>query len=233
MINNVSDNKDLPRIFFFTGLGADERAFAYLKIKTSLPKFYVSWLKPGIDEDFGDYCQRLAKELGIKNGDILIGLSFGGLVVTEINKFIKPALSILISSASTRKELPLIYRAADRVNLHYLIPKSSLNKPNRLRHFLFGLKKPAQRKLFDEIVTHTDPDFVRWAMDKIVHWKNSERPENLFKIHGTSDRIIPIHKASSDFIIKGGSHFLTWENAAEVSAVISMLMKAKGLDTGE
>ncbi len=233
MTNEVSNDKKSPRIFFFTGLGADERAFSYLKIKTSLQQIYVAWLKPEKQEPLINYCHRLVEKYKIEEGDILIGLSFGGLVVTEINQYIRPSLSILISSASTRKELPLMYRAARRVNLHYLIPKSSLNKPNRLRYYLFSLKKPAQRQLFDEIVTHTDPDFVRWAMDKIVHWENSVRPKNLFKIHGTSDRIIPIHKASSDFIIKGGSHFLTWENSEEVSAIIRQLMKAKGFDTGE
>ncbi len=227
MTNEISDGKYLPRIFFFTGLGADERAFSDLIIETSLQQIHVSWLKPEKQESLTVYCRRLIEEYKIKNGDILIGLSFGGLVVTEINQLIKPALSILISSASTRKELPLIYRIAGRINLHYLIPKSLLNKPNRLRYYLFSLKKPAQKKLFDEIVSNADPDFVLWAIDKIVHWKNSERPENLFKIHGTSDRIMPIHKSSSDFIIKGGSHFLTWENAEEVSAIIRHLMKTK------
>ncbi len=233
MTNEVSNDKNLPRIFFFTGLGADERAFLYLNIKTSLQQIHVAWLKPEDRESLTAYCRRLVEEYAIKESDMLVGLSFGGLVVTEISNLVKPVLSILISSVSTRKELPLIYRVAGWINLHNLIPKSSLNKPNRMRYYLFGLKKPVQKKLFDEIITNTNPDFVQWAIDKVVHWENSERPENLYKIHGTSDRIIPIHKASSDFIIKGGSHFLTWENAAEVSAIIRQLMNAKGLITGE
>ncbi len=233
MCNEFSDDKNLPQIFFFTGLGADERAFSNLIIKTPLQQIHVSWLKPKKQEPLTVYSRRLIEKYKMKDGDVLIGLSFGGLVVTEINKLIKPALSILISSASTRKELPLIYRIAGLINLHYLIPESLLNKPNRLRYYLFSLKDTAQKKLFDEIVSNADPDFVQWAIDKIVHWKNSERPENLFKIHGTSDRIIPIHKSSSDFIIKGGSHFLTWENAEEVSAIIRQLMKAKGFGTGK
>jgi len=233
MTNEVSDNKNHPRIFFFTGLGADERAFSYLKIDTPLQQIYVTWLKPEKQELLIDYCRRLTEKYKIKESDILIGLSFGGLVVTEINQFIKPALSILISSVSTRQELPLVYRVAGRINLHYLIPKSSLNKTNQLRYFLFGLKKPAQKKLFDEIVSNADPDFVQWAIDIIVRWENSKKPENLFIIHGTSDRIMPIHKASSDFIIKGGSHFLTWENAEDVSAIIRQLIKAKVPDTGK
>jgi len=225
----MNNQKHFPRIFFFTGLGADERAFAYLKIKTSLPQIHVPWLKPDKNESLENYCRRLVQRHGVKDGDILIGLSFGGLVVVEISKLIKPALSILISSASTRKELPLLYRIAGKTDLHRVVPKSVLNKPNRLKYYLFSLKKPEQRKLFDEIVTDADVDFVRWAIDKIVHWENSNRPENLYKIHGTADRIMPVHKPSVNFIIQGGSHFLTWENAAEVSTIIRQLMDQKGL----
>jgi len=226
-----SDNKNLSRIFFFTGLGADERAFSQLEVQTSLQKIHIAWLKPQKKETLPAYCHRLIKHYGIKNGDVLIGLSFGGLVVTEINKLLKPTLSILISSISTRRELPLLYRLAGLLNLHNLIPKSSLSKPSRLKYYLFGLKKPVQKQLFDEIITDADPDFVQWAIEKIVHWKNSERPENLYKINGTSDRVIPVHKASSDFVIKGGSHFLTWENADTVSEIIRQLMKEKGFET--
>ncbi len=216
-----------PRIFYFTGLGADERAFANLKIKTTLTQINVSWLKPEKDEELGNYSQRLTKKYGIKNGDVLVGLSFGGLVVTEINKTIKPALSILISSAATRKELPLLYRMAGKLNLEKIIPKALLNKPGRLKYYLFSLKKPEHKRLFDEIITDADIYFVRWAVGIILHWKNDKRPENLFKIHGTADRIMPVHKASSNFIIKGGSHFLTWENADDVSSIIEQLLDMK------
>lgn len=230
MMNN---QQKLPRIFFFPGLGADKRAFSNLKIKTSLQQIPIDWLKPEKRESLTAYCRQLTEKYRINDGDVLVGLSFGGLVVTEINKFIRPALSILISSASTRKELPLIYRIAGGLNLHQLIPKSALNKPNRLKYYLFSLNKPEQRNLFNEIITDADPDFVRWAVDKIVHWQNRKRPENLFKINGTADRIMPIHKASTDFVIKDGSHFLTWENAEDVAAIIRRLMKEKGLNTGE
>ncbi|GMT44267.1 MAG: hypothetical protein IEMM0006_0099 [bacterium] len=231
MDKRLSNKKTLAQIFFFTGLGADERAFSQLEVQTSLPKIHVAWLKPQRKETLPAYCRRLIKHYKIKNGDVLIGLSFGGLVVTEINKLIKPALSILISSVSTRKELPLLYRIAGRLNLHNLIPKSSLNKPNRLKYYFFSLKKPAQKQLFDDIITDADPDFDQWAIEKIVHWKNSKRPENLYKINGSSDRIIPVRKASSDFVIEGGSHFLTWENADAVSEIIRQLLEKNGFET--
>ncbi len=226
----MNDQINQPRIFFFTGLGADERAFAYLKLNISILQVHVSWLKPLKHEPLATYCRRLAEKYKIKNGDILIGLSFGGMVVSEINKFIRPALSILISSAATSKELPVLYRFAGRINLHHLISKSLLTKPGWLKDYLFSLKKPMQKLLFDEIISNADPDFVQWAITKIVHWKNDRRPENLFKIHGTADRIMPLHSSSADFVIQGGSHFLTWENAADVSAIIRQLIKVKFSD---
>ncbi len=219
------NDKLRQQIFFFTGLGADERAFAYLKLKTDLPRIYIAWLPPEKDESLAGYCQRLVEAYGIKNGDILIGLSFGGMVATEISLKIKASLTVLISSASTRQELPLLYRVAGKTGLDRLIPKKMLKSPGKLKYFLFGLHKPEQRQLFDEIVRQADVEFVRWALRKVVTWNNRVRPENLIKIHGTADKIMPIHRRSTDFVLQGGSHFLTWEKAEEVSAILNNLLE--------
>lgn len=213
------------RIFFFTGLGADERAFAFLKLKTGYQQIHVAWIEPGKKESLPDYCRRLVEKYDIRDNDILVGLSFGGLVAVEINRIVKPSLTILISSASTRDELPALYRIAGKTGLYHLIPKSVLGKPGRLKYYLFSLKKPEQRKLFDEIVRGSDTDFVQWAIRQVVCWNNEVRPPRLFKLHGTADRIMPLHKPSTDFIIPGGSHFLTWENAAEVSDIMDRLLQ--------
>ncbi len=219
------NDKSRQRIFFFTGLGADERAFAHLKLKTDLPQVHVAWLPPEKEESLTGYCQRLAKTYGIKDGDLLIGLSFGGLVATEISMKIKTSFTVLISSAATRQELPLLYRIAGKTGLDRLIPKKLLKSPEKLKYFLFGLHKPEQRQLFDEIVRQADVEFVRWALRKVVTWDNRVRPENLIKIHGTADKIMPIHRRSTDFVLSGGSHFLTWEKAKEVSTILNHLLE--------
>jgi len=219
-------HKNKPsRIFFFTGLGADERAFAYLKINVPFQKIYVTWLPPEKNESLASYCRRLTEKYGIEDQDVLIGLSFGGMVATGISRQVNPALTILISSAATRKELPLFYRIAGKTGLYHLISTRFLNKPGRIKHYLFGLRKPEQRQLFDEIITGADISFVRWAIRRVVTWNNKVRPENLVKIHGTADRILPLHKPSTDYVIPGGSHFLTWEKAEEVSGLVNKLLE--------
>jgi pimeloyl-ACP methyl ester carboxylesterase len=223
-VNNVSG----PRLFFFTGLGADERAFSGLKITVPFQKIYVAWLPVEEEkESLIHYVKRLVEKYHIRKGDILIGLSFGGFVVTEINRILQPSLSILISSASTRQEMPFLYRIAGRLGLDGILPCAWLNRPDKLKHYFFGLKTPEQKKLFAEILSGADPCFMRWAVSRIVRWQNLQRPESLYKIHGTADRIIPLRQAAADFIIPGGSHFLTWEKAAEVSEIINRLIRGK------
>ena len=223
-------NKPIPkvnnknRIFLFTGLGADQNAFSQLKISESYLTIQVKWLPASSKENLNDYCKRLIKHYNILTSDILIGLSFGGIVVTEISKLIHVKLSILISSASTRQELPLFFSIAGLLNLDKLISRRLLNQPSSLKYYFFGLKTQNQKQLLDKIVSASDKAFVRWAIHQITHWKNQTRPPKLYKIHGTADRIIPIHKPSTDFIIEEGSHFMTWENAGEVAKIINLLL---------
>ncbi len=212
------------RIFLFTGLGADQNAFSQLKISESHIAIQVKWLPANSKENLNHYCKRLIQHYNILTSDILIGLSFGGIVVTEISKQLHVKLSILISSASTRQELPLFFSIAGLLNLDKLISQGLLNQPSSFKYYLFGLKTQNQKQLFDKIVSASDKVFVRWAIHQITHWKNRTRPPKLYKIHGTADRIIPIHKSSTDFIIEGGSHFMTWENADEISGIINFLL---------
>ncbi len=220
----MQDNKP-RRIFFFTGLGADERAFVYLKINPRFKKIHVAWLPPEKNESLTRYGRRLASHYAITKEDVLVGLSFGGMVATEISRQINSTLTVLISSAATRQELPRLYRIAGKTGFYHFIPGRMLNKPGRVKYYLFGLRKPEQRQLFDEIITGADVHFVRWAIRRVVTWNNKVRPENLVKIHGTADRILPLHKPSTDFIIPGGSHFLTWEKAEEVSGILNKLLE--------
>ncbi len=220
------------KLFLISGLGADKRAFANLHLNREWERINVEWITPLAGESVARYAARLAERYGMDNQSVIIGLSFGGLIAVEITKIVHPALTIIISSAATVKELPFLYRLAGALKLAKLIPAKVLNRPNRLFHRFFGLKKERETKLFDEIVAGSDPFFVKWALLQITTWKNTERPEQVVKIHGTKDRLLPIHKKSTDYVVHGGTHFLTWENAARVSEIINRLLSGLQEKTG-
>jgi len=66
----------------------------------------------------------------------------------------------------------------------------------------------------------TDPKFLRWAIDKIVNWTNTTQPRNVFHIHGTSDRILPIKFVSCDIKIKDGGHLMILNKADQLSIIL-------------
>ena len=83
----------------------------------------------------GGYNANVFKEISQQIKDknpILIGLSFGGIVATELSKIISVEKLILISSLKTKSEIPLIYRLAGKLHIHRIIPYSVLKKD----HFL-------------------------------------------------------------------------------------------------
>lgn len=213
------------KIFLFTGLGADERAFSYLKFPGDYQIIPVYWLKTEKNESLSSYCRRLIDKYEIRSTDILIGLSFGGIVATKIHILLNSSLTILISSVSTKYELPILYKIAGTLNVNKIIPKSFYNNPDLLKKYFFNLKTEEQTKLFDEILKKSDVDFVSWAIDKILHWNNTERPNRLFKINGSADRILPVKRKNTDFLIISGNHFLTWQKPDEISDIIKGLLK--------
>jgi esterase/lipase len=73
------------------------------------------------NEDISHYAQRLSAR--IEPNSILIGLSFGGMIVAiEIAKHI-PSKIILVSSASSFRQIPWLFRLWDWSQLIKLLPK--------------------------------------------------------------------------------------------------------------
>lgn len=52
----------------------------------------------------------------------LLGLSFGGIIVQEMNRFLSPKKTILISTVKNHSELPKLMRWGGKLNADRLIP---------------------------------------------------------------------------------------------------------------
>jgi pimeloyl-ACP methyl ester carboxylesterase len=212
----------LKKVYIFSGLGADERVFKYLDFK-DLDVTFVQWIKPKVDEPLVNYVSRIREQIKDEN-PILIGLSFGGIVATELAKIIPIEKLILISSLKTKAEIPLIYRLAGKTNLHRLIPYSILKKDHFLNRWLFGAIKKNDRELFKRVLADTDVDFLKWAINCIVKWNNTELHANLFHIHGTADKLLPIHKSSEAIVIQNGGHLMVLDKAKHVSEALHQII---------
>lgn len=217
----------MRKAYLFSGLGADERVFGFLKLEFD-QKRCIKWASPKTGEGLIDYAKRIVEEQFDKEEAepvVLIGVSFGGIVATEVSKLVKTEKLILISSIKTRREIPLIYRIAGFLKLHVLIPATMLKSANFFTYFLFGVKEKERKQLLKTILKETDSRFLKWAMNEIVNWRNEIVPENTVHIHGTRDWILPFRCVKNVVEILGGGHLMIITHSLELSKIINTRLK--------
>jgi pimeloyl-ACP methyl ester carboxylesterase len=205
------------KIYAISGLGADERVFKYLSLKYELVP--ISWIKPLNKESIIDYSQRLIDKYDLKNEHDfgVLGVSFGGLIATEISKLLNPIFTILISSVETRDDLNGVIKLAGKSKLIELIPERLFNPPKPIAHFLFGTDK---KELLNSILDDTDLNFAKWATRELINWQNQIRLPKLIKIGGSKDKLLA-PKGNNTIIVKGGEHFMMVDRADEISEIIN------------
>src|SRR5687768_12603951 len=99
----------MQKVYFISGLGADERAFSFLDLGFCEPVF-IPWVRPLEGETVPAYAVRL-KERIPEDFPIIVGLSFGGMVAVEIGKAFPCKKIVLLSSAKTQKEIPFYLKS--------------------------------------------------------------------------------------------------------------------------
>ena len=212
--------QDNRQIYIISGLGADERAFQFLKLDFINRVKHISWITPYKNEKLETYSNRIIERNSIQENSVLIGLSFGGVVAVEISKQIKLSKVILISSVRNKRDLPLSFRFYGRFGLTKLIPRKALGKSNYFVEKVFGVTNDWEKQLLGKVLTDTDTYFAKWAISKISNWKESNKNENVVRVHGNIDKLIPL-KNQVDYVIDNGSHFMIVQKSEEISKILN------------
>lgn len=119
-------------LYFFSGLGADERAFEKIVIPERWKVVHIKWFEPQKDDTLSTYCYKIGEQIKKHKDYSFIGLSFGGVVAVELSKILTPKHLILISSVSNRKELSFEYKCLRKIKLYRIIPKRLFILPHLL-----------------------------------------------------------------------------------------------------
>ncbi|MFN0200393.1 MAG: alpha/beta fold hydrolase [Bacteroidia bacterium] len=204
----------MKKVYCFTGLGADKRVLESLQLP-DYDLIYIDWIPPLTGESISEYAQRLLPQISTQN-PILMGLSFGGMMMMEVAKLIPTEKLISLASAKTKHEIPFYYRIFRWLPIYKWLPTKWLIHPNLITYWLFGAKSKEEKELLKAILHDTDGLFFLWAVEQILLWENATVPTNIFHIHGTSDHILPAYFAQTDVLIQGGGHFMTVNCAKEI-----------------
>lgn len=210
------------KCYLLSGLGADGTVFQYLDFE-GVEVEYMEWLSPLPKETLPAYAKRMTQKITTPH-PILVGLSFGGMVAMEIAKQIPVKKIILISSAKERKELPWFYRFSAKLKLQKILPYTLIKRTNGFTYWLFGATSAHEKALLKEIFRKTPMTFLKWAINAILTWKNTEIYTHILHIHGDKDRILPYKNVKDTLCITGGGHSMIVNKAHEIAPLINKFL---------
>ncbi len=183
----------------------------------------MKWITPSINDTIASYAEKLFESINDEYATI-VGVSFGGMLATEIAKKHPGTKVIIISSCKTCSEIPgyiRFWRHFPIYNFH----------SNKVRDYggqfvlrILGAKGAEQRKVQQEILKTSDPLFIRWAIHAIVNWNNTVIPQNVIHIHGSADKLLRYSYVKADYTINKGEHVMIMDNAEELSELLDKII---------
>jgi pimeloyl-ACP methyl ester carboxylesterase len=206
-------------IYFIPGLGADKKIFRSISVPQANKAIYIEWIKPLKNETLQSYSYRIAEQIDTTQPFLIVGLSFGGMLATEIVNKYPLGKMIILSSVASAHDLPFYYRIAGKLSMHKLVP-ISLMKSAALMKRLFTAETAEQKAYLKMAIREVDTSFIRWALDAIVKWKGSAVFAGYIHIHGSKDAILPVRFCKPTHIIKGGGHLMILTKNNEISDII-------------
>ena len=210
------------QMYCVPGLGASPKIFENLDLpEDRINIHFLEWKIPlSLEETIEHYAERMCRDIHHKN-PILLGVSFGGVMVQEMAKVIDTKKIILVSSIKSRHELPNRLRVIRNTKAYKLFPTHVAENLEEYTKYFFGnfLKKKAE--LYRMYLPVRNPEYLKWSIYQVLHWKQDFHMDNLLHIHGTNDSVFP-HKYIQSFTpVVDGKHEMILTKARYISKIIT------------
>jgi pimeloyl-ACP methyl ester carboxylesterase len=213
-----------PHIFFISGLGADHRAFDRINLD-GYEQTHLPWIIPEWKDTMHTYARKMAEPILQAQNPVVIGLSLGGMLASEMTTFMPELQVILVSSIKHHRERSNILR------LGRVFPIQGLMPPNAMHRFS-SFWKMAQKKRLQGDADHMiqmfhdqNDKFLRWAILHAPKWRGKGDETRIAHIHGTADRMFPYHRIQNAIPVEGGSHLMVYVQGEEVTRLIMKELK--------
>ena len=195
-------------VYFMPGLAASSLIFERIVLPDSLFEVHLlDWELPIENESLKDYAKRMAEKITAPN-PVLIGVSFGGILVQEMAAFLNPLKVIIISSVKSNIEFPRRMKIAKTTKAYKLIPTSIFSNMEKLSAFSFGKSIAHRLKLYERYLSVRDVHYLDWAIERILLWDRTQVDPNVIHIHGDADEVFPIQYIKDCIVVKGGTHIM-------------------------
>ena len=193
-------------VYFMPGLAASSKIFEFIDLPNDIFEVHLlDWFTPNLNETLPKYAKRMAENVHHENA-VLIGVSFGGVLVQEMKPFLNIRKIIIVSSIRSNTELPGRMKLAKTTKAYKLIPTGLLKDVDMLTKFAFGDVLKKKLKLYEAYLHMRNKEYLDWAIEQMVCWNRTKIDPDVIHIHGDADEVFPSKNIKEFINVKGGTH---------------------------
>lgn len=197
--------KEVIHVYCVPGLAADVNIFEFIRLPEEFVLHMIPWKMPFKNEPLKDFAKRMAVEVKHENV-VLIGVSFGGIVVQEMKSLLNLKKLIIISSVKSKNEFPLRLHLMKATKVYKLIPTSLIGKIKRWEQLVYGDVSKKIAQAYQKYLTVTDKDYLDWAIENVLRWKQEIPDPDVIHIHGEKDQVFPSKNIKDCIIVPKANH---------------------------
>jgi esterase/lipase len=216
--------KKIP-VYFMPGLAAGPEIFKNIVLDKKKYTFhYLKWIQPlDVTESIDNYASRLSAKIKEEN-PVLVGVSFGGIMVQELAKFVKTRKVIIVSSVKSPDELPGRFKFAKFTKIYKLFPIKVIENFEDYTKYFLGKSLKKKANLYKKYLYVRNKESLKWSIYTIIKWEQKKPIENIIHIHGTADKVFPIKNIKNPIKIEDGTHIMILTKAKKISEIIDTIL---------
>ncbi|NDV67603.1 alpha/beta hydrolase [Dysgonomonas sp. 25] len=226
-VKSLFGKKKPIKVYFVSGMCNPCSVFDEIVLPEGYEKVYIEWLIPYEGESLNDYARRMAEDIDTAQPFVLAGYSFGAVIIQEMNKFLTPQRNIIMASMKSSEEIPTLFKVAKRAHFVGFVPKSVFGATKFVTNVFSRILFDMPPEQVAALMVHTDPVYVRWAVDQITQWQPESESPNTYHIHGTKDQIFPYKQIKMPYTIEEADHLMPVTHAREVSRYLAEIFAIK------
>lgn len=210
------------RTYFIGGFATDRRLYTH-QLENIPGSVYLPFPKPEKGDTLESYALKFIPLIDQSLPFNIVGQSMGGLIAMELARHIPAEKIILISSVKSRAEMPARFNLLRRTGLYRIVPGAAIIAGTQLGTLLLPEMYRAKglRRLCLDMAYQNGAQFLHWCTHAIMHWKGAAPlRDDIIHIHGTKDKMFPVRYVKNIIPVKGGTHLMLLNRAAEITAIL-------------
>lgn len=195
-------------VYLMPGLAASPVIFENIKLPDNQFEIHwLEWMMPKKRETIESYAKRMI--LNIKHDNIvLLGVSFGGILVQEMSKYLALKKLFVVSSVKSMHELPKRMKVMKYTKAYKLLPTQLVSNIDSLAKYAFGETITKRIELYKRYLSVSDKQYLDWSIENVIEWDQEAPNKEAIYIHGDKDAVFPNSCEGDCIVIKGGTHIM-------------------------